>query len=47
VLRKIFEFEEEEVTGRREKGRKFAVGFAVCSCRLIIQGDKSRKRRTD
>jgi hypothetical protein len=42
VLRKIFELEEEEVAGKREKGKKYAVGFAVCS-RLIIHCDKSRK----
>lgn len=35
--------EEEEVQGRWEKGKKYAVGFAICNCHLIIRGDKSRK----
>lgn len=43
MLRKTFALEEEEVTRRWEKGKKYAVGFEICSCHLIIRGDKSRK----
>jgi len=42
MLRKTFALEEEEVTGRREKGKKYAVDFAICSCHRIIRSDKSR-----